>query len=498
MGFASPGFNFFRGCRMRTKKIKRMGSAFIAAFLLGIAAGFISCLDDSHADSFSLSIAGAEGFLRYDRVVIVAENSISEISDTLFDGHANQVEVFQGLRPKTWTAGPATFRLRGFQDSLQTYAKDLFVEEAAGPLTLTEADLRLEHFAYAGSPHVFAGRTFSTKIAMRSDGIPFVAFVEAAQENRVRVMRFDSLTQGWKAVNPEGLPTGSVGGMDLARDAAGGVYLAFTDSQDSGRITVLRTEGKEDKWRLVGRSSVSSPRASELALSIGPNDELYLAFKDDSCELKASVLKYDSSQNKWNSVGSLGFTAGEVLFLSLAISRDGIPYVAYYDELIGGYATVMRYRGESDAWEVVGEAGFTGGRAIGVLQIAEKGVPYLAFSDGHDFQNRATLMQYHEGKGWKTVGTAGFTADQANHLDFAFNGLGDAHIAFSDHGQEGKLTVMRKLKDREAWDIVGIPGFSQVTVWSLSLAIDAAGHPWVAFTEGFGHGVSVMRGLSGP
>ncbi len=491
---------------MRAKSKKGIRPVFIAitatvmatTAAIGLSLGLFSCLGDSHAETFSLYIQDANGLLRYDRVLLVVERSDPTLSDTLFDGHATTVEDFQGFRPKHWAGGSALIRLQGFQDTLPTYTQEFFFEDAAGPIVLTPEQMRLEHFVYAGSPHFFSGYAFSPKIAIRSDGIPFVAFVDASQENQVRVMRFDSLAQAWKLVKPEYLTPGTVGQIDLIKDAVGNLYLAYTDNQDSGRVTVLKGDAQSETWRILGTRGITSPWASELSLAIGPEGEPTLAYKDDSCEWKASVIKYNSSRNRWEAMGSPGFTEGEVLFLSLAISRKGVIYVAYYDELNAGKATVMRYHNEFKAWELVGDAGFTGGKAIGVLQIAKDETPYLAFSDGSQFHFSATVLKFNQGKSWESVGPVGLPSGQANHLDFSFNALGHAWLAYSDYDKDGKLTVLRKKAETGSWQSLGMPGLSLGTAWSLSLAMDEAGLPWVAFTEGPGHRVSVMRLLDGP
>lgn len=54
-------------------------------------------------------------------------------------------------------------------------------------------------------------------------------------------------------------------------------------------------------------------------------------------------MKYNSGNGHWENVGNAGFTATDVLFLSLAINSSGVPYVAYYDKGASGRASVMGY-----------------------------------------------------------------------------------------------------------------------------------------------------------
>ena len=61
----------------------------------------------------------------------------------------------------------------------------------------------------------------------------------------------------------------------------------------------------------------------------------------------------------WGTVGSPDFSASITEYTSLAIDKNGIPYVAYGDDGDGYKATVMKYNGTN--WEVVGSTGFSAG-----------------------------------------------------------------------------------------------------------------------------------------
>ena len=95
----------------------------------------------------------------------------------------------------------------------------------------------------------------------------------------------------------------------------------------------------------------------------------------------------------WTVVGTAGFSAGgEIFDISLALDKDGVPYVAYRD--IGNYsykATVMKF--VNDTWTVVGTAGFSADSAWGAsLALDKEGVPYVAYTDGDN--GPATVMKY--------------------------------------------------------------------------------------------------------
>ncbi|MCK0148385.1 hypothetical protein MWU78_22310, partial [Arenibacter sp. F26102] len=63
---------------------------------------------------------------------------------------------------------------------------------------------------------------------------------------------------------------------------------------------------------------------------------------------------------------------------------SGVPYVAYQDSTKEGKATVQRFNG--NAWEVVGNAGFSGGQALFTdLAMDQNGNLYVAYASPNAF-----------------------------------------------------------------------------------------------------------------
>jgi hypothetical protein len=65
----------------------------------------------------------------------------------------------------------------------------------------------------------------------------------------------------------------------------------------------------------------------------------------------------------------------------------------------------------------------------------------VAFSDkSHDL--KASVMKFN-GSSWEYVGEPGFSHSYVNEVAFAISPLGIPYIAFTDHGNEHKATVMK-------------------------------------------------------
>ena len=121
--------------------------------------------------------------------------------------------------------------------------------------------------------------------------------------------------------------------------------------------------------------------------------------------------KYSPMDYAWKNVGNAGFSAGEVMFTSLALSSSGQPYVAYQDLANSQKVTVMKFDGTN--WVNLGSAGFSAGEAdYTSLAFSPSGQPYVAYEDWGNSQ-KTTVMMFN-GTNWVNVGNAGFSAGEAD------------------------------------------------------------------------------------
>ena len=177
----------------------------------------------------------------------------------------------------------------------------------------------------------------------------------------------------------------------------------------------------------------------------------------------------------WNTVGTVGFSAGSVYSTKLAFAPDGTPYVAYQDFANAGKTTVMKYNGS--AWGTVGSAGFSAGLANELsLAFAPEGTPYVAYKDGAN-GDKMSVMKYN-GTGWVNVGSAGFSAGHDRYPSLAFAPDGTPYVAFMDYTNRSRATVMKF--NGTSWVTVGSAGFSPGPVNYTSLAFAPDGTPYVA------------------
>ena len=190
-------------------------------------------------------------------------------------------------------------------------------------------------------------------------------------------------------------------------------------------------------WGDVGNAGFSAGAVNYTSLAIASDGTPYVAYQDSDNSNKATVMKFDG--NNWVNVGSAGFSAGDAQYTSLAIAPNGTPYVAYVDAGNSNQATVMEFDGFN--WVYVGNAGFSAGIAnYTSLAIASNGTPYVAYQDSGN-SNKATVMQF-DGTNWVNVGNAGFSAGVADYTSLAITSDGTPYVAYRDGGNSGEATVM--------------------------------------------------------
>jgi hypothetical protein len=304
----------------------------------------------------------------------------------------------------------------------------------------------------------------------------FVPVVVFSQQSWYKSSPSDQM---WIYVGNYGFSAGEVDFTCLAFSPSGQPYVAYEDMSFGGadKATVMKFDGTN--WIQVGIKGFSAGQVAFVSLAVSALDgQPYLAYMDFGNSYKATVMKFDG--NNWVNVGNAGFSAGQVWCTSLAFSPPGQPYIAYTDFGNSQKATVMKFDGTD--WMNVGNAGFSVG-AVYNTSLAfnpTDSLPYVAYIDhGNSFM--ATVMKF-DGTNWVNVGNAGFSAGHIKYPSLAFSSSGDPYIAYSDSLNAKKATVMKF--DGTTWVNVGNPGFSDGETAFTSLAFNPVdGEPYVAFVD---------------
>lgn len=335
------------------------------------------------------------------------------------------------------------------------------------------------------------------------------------------VVRVSIATFDWQLVDTAGFTPGTSAYNAVAIDNSGTPYVAFSDNNQSDKVSVMKYTGGH--WAYVGAAGISTGAASYISIEIDPSGTPYIAYKDS----RIFVKKFDAQSGTWEFVGgSTGIIANQA---SLALNSAGIPFIAY--ESVGSI-TVKKLIGT--AWSAVGNDplvtssqkpsltidkndnlwlayrnsggtiaviknsggynwfGITGTGGIGTsptdyLCIASDttGKPYVAFQNGN---TKATVMKYAgSGTTWNYVGcsaTAGIYGNTgAAYISFKTDDSNIGFIAFRDAGSSNKITVRKLNSSGTGWLPVGLAGFTDGAAEYVSLAINPTGIPYVFYKD---------------
>ncbi len=237
-------------------------------------------------------------------------------------------------------------------------------------------------------------------------------------------------------------------------------------------------------WKNVGNAGFSAGEVMFTSLALSSSGQPYVAYQDLANSQKVTVMKFDGTN--WVNLGSAGFSAGEADYTSLSFSPSGQPYVAYEDWGNSQKTTVMMFNGTN--WVNVGNAGFSAGEDdfISLAFNPADSLPYVAFANEVNLiSNKATVMKFN-GTNWVDVGNSDFSAGNTLNESLAFSPIDSMpYVAFSDFGSgfSGKATVMKF--NGTNWVYLGSEGFSAGVASYISLSINPSdGTPYVAFTDG--------------
>ncbi|WP_411735586.1 InlB B-repeat-containing protein [Paenibacillus sp. M2] len=128
--------------------------------------------------------------------------------------------------------------------------------------------------------------------ALDPSGVPYMIYHSSS--NGVEMWKYPhsipSENTAWEKVSTPGFSVGSSkgGSMDMAFDSQGTPYVAYRDAADGNRVTVMKYENLD--WRPVGHAGFSTDDALELDIFIDSTDHIYVNYKKQG---KMTMMKYD-------------------------------------------------------------------------------------------------------------------------------------------------------------------------------------------------------------
>jgi hypothetical protein len=176
-----------------------------------------------------------------------------------------------------------------------------------------------------------------------SNNQPIVAYSRAS-DKQLTVLNFDG--NNWNPIGDLTFLTIDISQIDIEIVSDGSIFIAFTDNNYQ-QLSLIKFNGAS--WNYVAQN-ISDDKALGIDLAKDSNDNIYIAFKDNFNGNKATVKKYDFSNENLITIGSEGFTSTTVEDLKITTNPiTNEPFVIFnFDDK----AYVHKY--DNSSWSQVG------------------------------------------------------------------------------------------------------------------------------------------------
>ncbi len=268
-----------------------------------------------------------------------------------------------------------------------------------------------------GGDYFTSNSTYHLNLKFNANGEPHVLFASASDNNKAVVARFKSGL--WGFLNSNYFSSGAIQWSSLSFDSSNKTLAAFADGGLSSKASVKSHNGTA--WSNLGAAGFSIGAASQVSIAYdSTNGITYLACIDAGKSNQATLYQY--VDGAWTEVKNV-LSNSETNYTYVAISKTGIPYMAYGDETKSGKISVRMYNSLTNRWELVGTSGFSAA-TINSCQIAfdSGNTPYVVFTQSSGTK-KAFAMKF-DGTSWVSLSGSGVvSANNATYCSIAFDGL---------------------------------------------------------------------------
>ncbi len=340
-------------------------------------------------------------------------------------------------------------------------------------------------------PPAFSGCAVAySSLDVAEDGTPYVSFRDNNGTMKASVMRFDVSLNEWVFVGGQDLSQGVAASDTCVGIAPDGIpHLVYHDYYSDGstisKVALLRFDKDNGTWSRLDDGGNLRLGAIYMSLAFAPDCSPCFAASNGNTASEASFTQCNAFTGIWTSVGEPGISEGTIASIALAFSPEGIPFVAYADGAHGYKATVMKYEPESGTWVSVGGAGISAGGAGALsIAIAPDGTPYVSYSDGTN-SYRAKVLRYDRASNvWVSLGGIDFAGPMSGNSSLAIDAAGSPYIVCRDLDNPNISNVLRYSATNDCWLPITPTGFSGTQGGDTNVALTPDGTPFVSFVDG--------------
>jgi hypothetical protein len=274
------------------------------------------------------------------------------------------------------------------------------------------------------------GRTGGEAHTMMTDatGDLYVGLSDADTNLYPMVLKYDGTN--WKQVGGKPAYLDACFRTKTCIDKNGNIYCAFAPLSLNGKCMVMKYDGSN--WNAIYTTSFSGRPD---AIVCDENNNVYVSFldQDNTSLMVTRIKKYDGST--WTDINTPVVNAS----CGLGVDKNNILHIVFLDYVTDARLSVMKYDGTT--WSYVGARRFMPGSVNGPRRMFdEMNNPFVATADWSN-NKRCSVLKF-DGTAWVAVGASPFTANEVDDIGlYVYKGI--PYVSFSDHTDDGKITVMR-------------------------------------------------------
>ncbi|HWY97585.1 MAG TPA: T9SS type A sorting domain-containing protein, partial [Bacteroidia bacterium] len=302
-------------------------------------------------------------------------------------------------------------------------------------------------WSIVGTPGFSGGGAKFTNMGFDAAGDPICLYTDKNTTYGITAMKYSA--GAWAAIgtNSATLSTTNVytPSMTIVKDT---IYSAYQTSNYHMAVMKSSVNGTGACWVNVGPGDITLDTAAYQSIAVDSKGHIYIAFQDaPSQALGISIMEYISGTG-WKWVGSRNISNGQAVYTSLKIDpTDDMPVVAFSSYGAGKEANVMKFNGTAWACVTSTGCGFSNDwTSYMSLAIDKNGVYYVAYSDwGNEVKNQGqencTVEKYDPkvDTAWRFIPVGGACSQNgAGYESCTLDANGKLYIAYCSYGAFAK------------------------------------------------------------
>ncbi|KAA9338781.1 cadherin-like beta sandwich domain-containing protein, partial [Adhaeribacter soli] len=266
-------------------------------------------------------------------------------------------------------------------------------------------------------------------------------------------------------------------------------------------ITVTPTVAESNATITVNGTTVTSGSASAaIALNVGSNTITTVVTAQDGTTIKTyivTVTKAEAAPVITLQPATIAVTGGQPAGFTVVATGNGTLSYQWQVSTDGG--TTFNNLGNGGIYSGT----TTNSLAISNAPISLSGYQYRAIVSNGTAVNSSgaaltvTMPAFNNNRTWIASGTPGFSTVQASYTSMAINAAGTPYIAFLEGSTSKNVMVMKQTGS--GWQAVGTTGFPATSgaEKSLELVLDAAGLPYIIYQDASYNGKLTVKKFDG-